>query len=89
MDAKSWTGDDDRDALSADQPDAPMQHCPDGECECHCDRCGAELIADPSFGIAKCGDCYGGAKEDGEAFRGGEAAAYLSEQQAAAQRLKR
>lgn len=41
------------------------------------------------YGIpyAGCEDCEPG-EPDGEAFRGGEAAAFTSEQQAAAQRLK-
>ena len=38
-------------------------------------------------GASYCEDCEP-LEPDGEAFRGGEAAAYLSEQQAAAQRLK-
>ena len=47
----------------------------DGNCDCHCERCGAELSLDPIYGkvYARCGDCFGGGEIDGEAFRGGEA----------------
>lgn len=88
MESKHWTGDDERDSLNAEQPDAPFVHYPEGECDCHCDRCGAELGLDPIYGVVyvTCGDCYGGAEPDGEAFRGGEAAAYEREQQAEIQR---
>lgn len=91
MEVKAWTGDDERDALNAEQPDARMVHYPAGECECHCDRCGAELEVSPYSNsvFATCGDCYGGAEPDGEAFRGGEAAAYEAEQMHGSRRLKR
>lgn len=62
-----------------------MRMCVEGEhCECHCDRCGQPLEPDPIYGThyGGCGDCFGGACGDGEAFRGGEAAAYEREQQA-------
>ena len=59
-----------------------------GFCQCHCDRCGAPLSFDLFIGkcYALCGDCYGGREPDGEAFRGGEAAAYEREQMARIQR---
>jgi hypothetical protein len=63
-------------------------HYPDGECECHCPTCGESREPGPYGGFATCGDCYGGKEPDGEAFRGGEAAAYEREQMAGWQRLK-
>lgn len=83
MESKHWTGDDDREFSPP-----PDQEHGDGMCECHCDTCGAELSLDPIFNrvYARCGDCYGGSEPDGEAFRGGEAAAYEREQMAHIQR---
>lgn len=86
MNAPYYNGDDNRDSLSPHDPDAVAHG--HGECECHCDRCGAALSLDPIYGTwyARCGDCYGGAEPDGEAFRGGEAAAFEAEQHARIQR---
>ena len=82
MESRHWTGDDNRDSLAPD-PDA-HERCPDcGEhvddgCakDCGCKACRDRDAAEPP-------------EPDGEAFRGGEAAGYLAEQQAAAMRLKR
>lgn len=87
MDAKAWTGDDDREFTNPDEPD---RHQPNWDCECHCPTC-HEPLGRSEFGPGyySCGDCHGGKDVDGEAFRGGEAAAFDREQMAAAQRLKR
>lgn len=83
MDAPWFNGDDDRDR------DIPPEerHQPEWDCECHCHRCHAPLEPSPYSAkvFSSCGDCEGG-REDGEAFRGGEAAAYQAEQMAHIQR---
>lgn len=81
---------DDWKARTPDTDPAPEDRHGHGECECHCSKCGVALELDPIYGTvyATCGDCYGGGDVDGEAFRGGEAAAYAREQMAAAQRVK-
>lgn len=65
---------------SVDEPEAHG----DGACECHCERCGAELSLDPIYGryYASCGDCFGGREPDGEEWRGREREAYEAEEMA-------
>lgn len=85
-----WGADSDRDwEEHIHMHDEPTPHG-QGFCDCHCERCGADLELDPIFGkfYASCGDCYGGSEPDGEAFRGGEAAAYEREQMAEARKVK-
>ncbi len=55
----------------------------------HCTRHGKLLLPSDYVGVLSsgCDDCEPG-DPDGDAFRGGEAGAFASEQQAAAQRLK-
>lgn len=75
------------------RPGCPCDDCVDWREQqdaSRCGRCGKALEPSPyrSTVFARCGDCDGGADPDGEAFRGGEAAAYAREQSIAAQRLK-
>jgi hypothetical protein len=86
MDVKSFNGDDTREFGPA--PDGPDRHEPEWDCGCHCPKCLGLL---PYIGrglYASCGDCDGGREDDGEAFRGSEAAAFAREQQDANRLLK-
>jgi hypothetical protein len=87
MNAKHWNGDDEREFNA---PPDHVEHYPNGECDCHCPKCGKELETSPysSKVFACCGDCYGGTEPDGEAFRGGERQAWEREQMAEGQKLK-
>lgn len=75
QDPHYYTGSDDREF--GPDPDA-------------CEVCGV-AGDEPCKPLCDCEDCIDREppEPDGEAFRGGEAAGYLAEQQAAAQRLKR
>lgn len=87
-DARSFNGDVDPRQFGP-SPDDADRHQPEWDCDCHCPTCHAPLEESPyaSTVFARCGDCHGGEEPDGEAFRGGEAAAYEREQQAYIQRV--
>lgn len=74
MEARAWTGDDDRDFGIADETCGECGAGPLDDCDprCVCDHCIAHRERE--------------AEDDGEVFRGGEAAAYERDQMARIQR---